>query len=150
MKKTVFDPDARAALLERLSRITPERTALWGRMNAEQMLAHLGEALKLGTGDLQLPSLNLIWRYPPLRHLIVHWLPWPKGAPTVPELKRQASDAGTLATSRAEIDRLIAKIAARADQSEWPEHPAFGKIGRRGWGALTWRHVDHHLRQFGV
>ncbi len=150
MKRNIFDPAARDALIARLTRVTPEAAPLWGKMNAEQMLAHLAESLKLGTGDLQSPSLNLVWRRAPLRQLIVHWLPWPKGAPTVPELKRTTSDAGTLASRRAEIDRLIAKIAARAGEREWPEHPAFGKIGRRGCGVLVWRHVDHHLRQFGL
>ncbi len=27
--------------------------------------------------------------------------------------------------------------------------PVFGPLSRRGWGRLMWRHVDHHLRQFG-
>jgi hypothetical protein len=33
---------------------------------------------------------------------------------------------------------------------EWPEHPAFGRMSRRVWGVLGYRHLDHHFRQFGV
>ncbi|MGH9801334.1 MAG: DUF1569 domain-containing protein, partial [Blastocatellia bacterium] len=31
-----------------------------------------------------------------------------------------------------------------------PEHPAFGKLSTKDWGALTYKHMDHHFRQFGV
>jgi hypothetical protein len=31
-----------------------------------------------------------------------------------------------------------------------PEHPAFGRLSGRAWGALVYRHMDHHLRQFGL
>jgi Protein of unknown function (DUF1569) len=148
--KTVFNESLRQDLLARIGRITPESKPRWGKMNAEQMLAHLVEAMKLGTGELKVKSKNLFWRKPPFRQLIIYLLPWPKGAPTVPELVRRESDAGTIERSRAELARLVNDVAGRAKQTEWPEHPAFGNLGRRGWGVLAWRHVDHHLRQFGV
>ena len=29
-------------------------------------------------------------------------------------------------------------------------HPVFGPLTHQQWGIFVWRHVDHHLRQFGV
>ncbi len=148
--KTLFDEKARQDLLARIDKLTPDCTPRWGKMNAEQMLAHLVEAMKLGTGDLKTRPKKMIVRYPPLRQLFVYVLPWPKGAPTARELIRKDSDAGTLARNREELARLVGVIASRANEKEWPEHPAFGKLSRRAWGVLGWRHTDHHLRQFGL
>ncbi|HEY0156546.1 MAG TPA: DUF1569 domain-containing protein [Thermoanaerobaculia bacterium] len=148
--KTLFDKASRQSLLDRAARLTPEAKAGWGKMNAEQMLAHLVEALKLGTGEVTTKPRKMLIRYPPLKQLIIYVLPFPKGAPTAPELKRRESDAGTLARNRAELARLLEDIGGRAGQKVWPEHPAFGKLSPRAWGVLGYRHADHHLRQFGV
>ena len=149
--KTLFDEASRRSLLARIDRVTPEAKAAWGKMNAEQMLCHIAEALKLGTGELTATPKNLPIRYPPLKQLIIYLLPFPKGAPTAPELKRTTdAAAGTLARSRAEVARLLEDIAGRSGQKQWPDHPAFGKLSRRAWGVLGYRHLDHHLRQFGV
>jgi hypothetical protein len=150
MKKTLFDQAARQSLAGRMARVTANAKAVWGTMNAEQMLAHLVEAMKLGTGELNLKPRKMIIRFPPLKQLIVYVLPFPKGAPTAPELKRLESDAGTLERNRAELARLMEDIGGRAAQKEWPAHPAFGKLTRRAWGVLGYKHIDHHLRQFGV
>jgi hypothetical protein len=29
-------------------------------------------------------------------------------------------------------------------------HPMFGKMTADQWGRSMWKHLDHHLRQFGV
>lgn len=146
--KTFFDDRLRGDLLSRMQNITPESRPRWGKMNAEQMLAHITEAMRMAVGEIKPRPKNLFMRHAPFRQLIVYWLPWPKGAPTAPELL--PSDCGSCERSKSEITRLAGEIGARANDTEWPDHPAFGKLGQRGWGALTWRHFDHHLRQFGV
>jgi Protein of unknown function (DUF1569) len=50
----------------------------------------------------------------------------------------------------ATLQTPINGFTARASASEWPDHPAFGPLPRRAWGVLAYRHIDHHLRQFGV
>jgi hypothetical protein len=146
--KTLFDQEARGGILSRLERVSAESRPQWGRMNAEQMLTHLVASMRMACGELETKSKNLPIRFPPLRQMIVYWLPWPKGAPTAPELL--ASDALSIEESKRELMRLVKVVGERASAKEWPQHPAFGNLGRRGWGALGWRHMDHHLRQFGV
>jgi hypothetical protein len=146
--KTLFDEAMRRGLLERLDRIAPDARPLWGKMNAEQMLAHLVESMRMAAGELAVKPKKLPIRFPPLRQLVVYWLPWPKGTPTAPEL--MPSDRRAAEDSKRELVRLVALVGERGSQRDWPPHPAFGNLGRRGWGALGWRHMDHHLRQFGV
>jgi hypothetical protein len=146
--KTFFDEQARQGILARAARLTPEARPRWGRMNAEMMLAHLVESLRMAVGETRPKPKKLPIRFTPLRQLIVYWLPFPKGAPTVPELL--PSDRRSIEENRRELARLAALFGERGAHPEWPPHPAFGNLGRRGWGVLTWRHIDHHLRQFGV
>ena len=87
-------------------------------------------------------------RLPPIRHAVIHWLPFPKGAPTAPELvARRATDCQA---ECADLKHLLERLAAMEGAREWPEHPAFGRLNSRDWGTLVHRHVDHHLRQFGA
>ena len=146
--KTMFDESLRDEILRRVGRVTAESKPLWGKMNAEQMLGHLVASSKMALGELVAKQKKLPIRFAPLRQLVVYWMPWPKGSPTAPELL--VSDPVSIERSKEELARLIALLGARAKEKAWPEHPAFGKLGRRGWGVLAWRHFDHHLRQFGV
>lgn len=148
MKKNLFDDDARGSLLARIRQVGGDSRARWGKMNAQQMLAHLTESLRMGTGEISPKPRKLPIRYFPLKQLIIYWLPFPKGAPTAPELL--PVDERTLDHSKTELARLLEEFGRRRDQTKWPEHPAFGKLTRRGWGVLTYRHFDHHLRQFGA
>ena len=92
---------------------------------------------------------NLPIRYPPLKQLIIYVLPFPKSAPTAPELLVRAP--GDFAADCAELDRRLRGRAARAARPHSRrEHPAFGKLSKRAWGVLIYRHMDHHFRQFGV
>ena len=146
--KSVFDSQMRQSLLDRIDRVTPASQARWGKMNAEKMLTHLVQSARMATGELSVAPKKMVLRYTPLRQLVVYWLPFPKGAPTAPELV--ISDPATLEQSRQDLRLLLSEIAARSSRPDWPEHPAFGPLGRQGWGVLMYRHFDHHLRQFGV
>jgi hypothetical protein len=144
--KSFFDVDVRRSLQERIERINSESRPLWGKMNAEQMLTHLMQSMRMAVGELTTQSKKIPIRYPPLRQLVVYVLPWPKGSPTAPELI--PADSETIADSKRELSRLAEKFVSHT--GPWPEHPAFGNLGRTAWGVLVRRHVDHHLRQFGV
>lgn len=146
--KTMFDDAARAGILARIDRITADSRPRWGKMNVEQMLAHIHESMRMACGELSTKPKKLPIRYFPLKQLIVYLLPFPKGAPTAPELL--PSDARTIEHSKTELTRVLRAFAERAATTEWPEHPAFGRMTKRAWGVLTYRHLDHHLRQFGV
>ncbi len=146
--KTLWDESSRRELKDRLGHLQLDAQARWGRMNAPQMLAHLCSAMRMANGEIEVASKNLPIRYPPLKQLIVYWLPFPKGAPTAPELLTDEPGdwAEGIATLRAQIDA----IGTRDRNAPWPIHPAFGKMTPKAWGVLGYRHIDHHFKQFGV
>lgn len=146
--KTIWDAAARDEIGARLSRLEADERGRWGKFTAPQMVTHLIAATRMALGDLHVPSKNLPLRYPPLKQLIIYVLPFPKGAPTAPQLlavppAEWQTDVETLRT-------LVGRFATADVNAEWPEHPAFGHLSGKAWGVLVYRHTDHHLRQFGV
>ncbi|HEX9936735.1 MAG TPA: DUF1569 domain-containing protein [Longimicrobium sp.] len=147
-KKTVFDPAAREELRRRMERVRPETRPLWGKMNAPQMLAHLNSALMMGLGELETVPKRSPLANPLMRWLVIYALPWPRGTPTAPELL--AAPTGDWDAELARFRDLLDRTGTRPPAGEWPRHPAFDVMTGKQWGDLTYRHVDHHLRQFGV
>ena len=45
---------------------------------------------------------------------------------------------------------LIQRFTDYPTTADFAANPVFGPLSRRGWGRQAWRHIDHHLRQFGV
>ncbi|MFL5598050.1 MAG: DinB family protein, partial [Gemmatimonadaceae bacterium] len=148
MQKTLSDARARQELLDRLERLSPDARPLWGRMSAPQMLAHLADWMLMAKGDLNTAAKKRILRYPVVKQLVIYWLPWPKGVPTAPELLGRTPLEWTI--ERAAVRQHVQSFAKLDPKAAWPDHPAFGKITPRAWGVLGYRHMDHHLRQFGV
>lgn len=138
----------RRRLITRMDQVSPPRVPRWGTMNAEQMVKHVTAQLELALGDLDVKARSSWLGRWPMRSLLIYWLPWPKGAPTAPELI-QFSNAHWDET-RAKFKQAFDQVAARGPQGEFTPHPIFGKLSTRAWGVLMYRHMDHHLRQFGL
>jgi hypothetical protein len=100
-------------------------------------------------GELSLPSANKrAFQVFPLKHLILYVFPFPKGAPTAPGLK--PSDATSFEEERTSLLELLERIGTGPSEGAGPEHPLFGPLTWREWGVVTYKHADHHLRQFGA
>ncbi|MCU1381969.1 MAG: hypothetical protein JWL71_666 [Acidobacteria bacterium] len=144
--KSIWQEDARRELSDRIGALRWDRRAAWGRFTAPQMICHLAESLKMAMGELMIRPKRSPIRYAPLKQLIIYVAPFPKGAPTAPELL--AREPGDFAADVADVQRLLARAASARTTERWPEHPAFGTLSTRAWGVLIYRHMDHHLRQF--
>jgi hypothetical protein len=145
---SLWQNEDRETVLRRIASIDDSSQGRWGKMTVDRMLSHLVESMRMAVGELQCASKKLPIRYFPLKQLILYVLPFPKGSPTAPELLKGAE--APVSVSREELRRLVARFAAKSGDPQWPEHPAFGKMSRNQWGVLTYRHLDHHLRQFGA
>ena len=84
----------------------------------------------------------------PLKHLALYVLPFPKGAPTAPGLK--CDDDAAFEEERAALLELLEKIGNGPREGGGPDHPLFGPLNRSEWGVCTYKHTDHHLKQFGA
>lgn len=147
--KTIWNSGDRRELLERFSKLTPDRKPLWGKMSCTQMVTHCGEPLRAAMGELTVAAKGpVILRFPPVRYAVIHWLPVPKSAPTAPEFV--PPPGGDWKRAQAALAQTTDRFVKMAEKGgTFVEHPAFGAISHAEWGLLMWKHLDHHLKQFG-
>lgn len=148
MPRTLWKAQHRDELVSRISSLAPDAKPLWGKMSAPQMLAHLNGWMEMARGDLQIKPRRMFIRYPIIKHLLIYWIPFPKGVPTAPELIGRIPSEWSIES--ANVCNGIKTFESIHPDGGWPPHPAFGVLTPRTWGVLGYRHTDHHLRQFGV
>jgi DinB superfamily len=146
--KTLWDDTANAEVVRRLHALSPGSQRRWGKMNVAHMLAHISDQIRMGLGDIACGPPSGILSFPPMNYLAIYVLPWPHGAkgPREAFTTTPASWDSDLGQLLALIDRL----RQNKQQQVWPAHPLFGKLSGKDWAALSYKHLSHHLRQFGV
>lgn len=148
--QTLFDAPARQEILDRLSRLQPGSTRQWGKMDPAQMLTHCALALETATGDSpRRQSLLGKLLAPLVRKKILGPEPFSKNSPTDPSFV--VADARDFDAERARLEALVAKFASQGREGAGAyTHSFFGRLTGDEWGILMWKHLDHHLRQFGA
>lgn len=146
---SLWDDQARADIVTRIGRLTPESERIWGTMDCPTMVGHCADGIRMVVGERDLGPPHGPYRFAPMRYLLIHVVPWPKGkakAPVEPR-PRPATDWEAL---RGELLELIARVAQTPAGALAPTHPLFGSMKHHDWGVLVYRHLDHHLEQFGA
>ena len=149
MTKILLHDAGRADELGRRVRtLTPASTPRWGRMTVDQMLHHCNLVLLESLGEYA-PPRTIHWA--PQR--LVRWAivsgPWGKGAPTRPDMKIAAGERYDFAKEQAHCLEMIDRVLAKSMDAPWPRSANFPMTGRH-WSRLNYKHLDHHLTQFGV
>ena len=139
----------REAICRRIAVVTSESVPRWGRFDAVGMLNHLRLSALMALGELPVACKGKrAFQLFPIKHLILHVVPFPKGAPTAPELL--APGSASFGVMRSELVSLVGRIGAGPQEGAGPVHPLFGGLSYPEWGVATHKHIDHHLRQFGA
>ena len=123
----------------------------WGKMDSAQALAHCASAMEMALGDLKPPRV-LIGRV--LGGLVKSFAlgddkPFKRNSPTAPELV--IADQREFDVEKQRLSNLINRFVAGGPAAcTTHPHAFFGKLTPAQWGVLEYKHLDHHLRQFGV
>lgn len=136
----------------RLGRLQPDSPRPWGTLTPNEMLCHLADSFRTMLGLRQaspLPSTRL--RRTATRLIALHTpLPWPHGIPTRPEVnpKQLGTKPASFDADRVAVIDLMQRFVA--PDAAYHDHPIFGALTRDEWLVWGHRHMDHHLRQFGI
>lgn len=147
------DARVRQLLLDRIGNLRPNSPRLWGKMSVHQMMCHLTDSYKAGLGEKFVTMKTGF-----LQRTVVKWialytpLPWPKGVPTLHEMKQGAGGTppADFEQDREALVKIVSRFAGNPGVSEWHPHPLFGRMNDTEWFRWGYLHADHHLRQFGV
>lgn len=149
MPGTLFDANDRQRILDRVSTLSPGSTRRWGRMTVSQAVPHMADQLRMALGENPCRSFSGPLRFAPLRWLSIYVAPWPRGRVKAPR-ELFSTTPGELEADVRHLKDLVSRFATADPNAKWPDHPLFGPLSGPDWGVLAWRHMDHHLTQFGV
>ncbi len=145
----LHDPAVCESIKSRLNAVTADSARKWGSMTADQMMWHLGRGLEQCMGRLDARDEKPAVAMPkPLLRFFVFNMPWPKNAPSMRVLL--ANGRYDLEEERARCLRLIDEFTSRPLEKAWPVHPTLGDLSGEQYSRLQAKHLNHHLRQFGV
>jgi hypothetical protein len=144
---TLLNAPDRDAILDRLRRLTPTATPRWGALTPPRLLCHLADQLRVALGDTPVKRTDTALTRTLLKLLVVYspMKPPPGKVQTAPEML--LSGPTSWAADLRSCEDLIARLATTPTGAV---HPTFGPLSYGGWGRLAWKHLDHHLRQFGL
>lgn len=147
--KSLFQPPDRDDILTRLDHLRPECTRQWGKMDPAQMLYHCAQAIETATGDRPMKQAFLGKLLMPFfRSSILGPKPFSRNSPTDPTFV--ASGEKDFSAERTRLVGLIHRFVERGEAAAAKEtHAFFGRMTGEEWGELMYKHIDHHLRQFG-
>ena len=147
----LYEAGRAEALKQRITQITAANQRQWGTMTASQALAHCSTAMEMATGDKLLPRMFIGRLLGGLvkKKAIGDDQPLRKNTPTAPDLI--IKDDCDLAKEQQRLCALIDRFAKSGPQgcTKHP-HTFFGPLTPEEWATLMYKHVDHHLRQFGA
>lgn len=152
--KNLFDPAQAYEVKQRILRLQPDSERQWGSMTVVQTLAHCTSSFDMATGGVNpkrapFPA-NILGRI--IKPLVLNDdKPFRRNSPSAPELFRADIAQCDFEHERTELIAAVDSFAAQgaACCSQHP-HPFFGPLKPEQWAILMYKHVDHHLRQFGV
>ena len=145
--KDMFDPAVKQAIVDRINKLTPESQRRWGKMDVAQMLAHVQLPISCAYGTHQVKGGFLLKLVGPLfKSILYNEKPYKQGLPT--DKSYVVTDAKNFESERQGLLEKLSRFSSENIVLE--NHPVWGKLSKDQWSKATWKHLDHHLQQFGV
>jgi hypothetical protein len=149
--KSLFNKGDNQEIINRISTLTAASQAQWGKMNVGQMLTHCQEPLRVAYGDLKLKRglIALLFGAYVKKKLTKDEQPFGKNLPTdnafiVVEPKGFEEEKKKLIG----VVQKFEQVGPSGITKE--KHPFFGSMTPNEWDIIQWKHLDHHLKQFGA
>ncbi|MDO1513575.1 DUF1569 domain-containing protein [Maribacter confluentis] len=146
--KSLLSEDGYKDIKSRLNNLKEDTDRQWGKMSVAQMCWHCQYPLKLAVENRPNTSKGNWFVKTFFKKSLYNDKPWRKGLPTAPQLK--AKEEKNFDEEYRILHQLIDDFHATKSRDRWYPHPAFGEFTKEQWGQLEYKHLDHHLKQFGL
>lgn len=148
--ESLYTPQGNKNITDRINLLSPISLSQWGKMTVSQMLVHCQQPIKVPFGLLNLkPTWMSFFFGKSVKKQMMSQQSFRKDLPTVKEFKIEGEP--DFEKSKKELIELVSRFATEGSASiKITKHPFFGEMTHAEWDALQWKHLDHHLRQFGV
>ena len=151
MLKNIFDKTVSDEIIARIDKLTPETKALWGKMSVNKMLAHCNVTYEMVYENIH-PKPNAFMKFilkMMVKNTVVNEAPYKKNSSTAPVFI--IKDEKVFEVEKQRLKAYITKTQELgATNFEGMESHSFGVLNSTEWNNMFYKHLDHHLGQFGV
>ncbi len=150
--KNIFKKEITDQVIGRINNLTPETKSVWGKMNVAQMLAHLNVQYEVVYENEKFPKPNAFVRFMLktfVKNKVVGPKPFPKNGRTAPYFV--IADKREFEKEKERLINYINTTQKNGVEVLLPrDTKSFGKLTAVEWNNLFYKHLDHHLTQFGI
>jgi len=147
----IFSKEVSEAIIERINTLKPSTQAQWGKMNVSQVLAHCNVTYEMVYENIH-PEPNVFMKFMLktfVKNVVINEKPYSKNSRTAPQFI--ITDSKNFESEKARLTGYIAKTQALGEANfENKESHSFGKLSTIEWNNMFYKHLDHHLTQFGA
>lgn len=149
--KNIFDKKETDTIINRINSLNATTTPKWGKMSVDKMLAHCNVTYEMALDNIhskpngfKTAILKLL-----VKPIVVSEKPYKKNSRTAPEFL--ITDSKNFETEKERLINYLNKTQnLGANYFEGKASLSFGKLNKQEWNNMFYKHLDHHLNQFGV
>ncbi len=149
--KNIFDLLETNAIIERIGKLDAYAKPQWGKMSVDQMLAHCNVTYEMTFEDKH-KKPNVFTKFMLkvfVKNTVVGEKPYKKNSRTAPQFL--ITNARNFVEEKARLTDYLKKAQGLGeDYFDGKESHSFGKLTKQEWNIMFYKHLDHHLSQFGV
>ena len=148
--KNLFERETIDEVITRIDTLQTATQRQWGKMDVAQMMAHCSAVLDMASGRINTPRA-MIGRLlgPFVKSIYTNEKPFSRGSPTDPKLV--VSDQRDFLREQEQLKLKVRQFHEDGEaQCTRHPHPFFGALPPQDWARGMYKHLDHHLRQFGA
>ena len=147
--ESIYESSTVQAFTKRINTLKPDAQRQWGKMNVAQMLAHCAIPMEIALGErLGKKTIMgmLIGRF--AKSVVTNEKPFKQSLPTNPDFI--VTEEKDFSVEKQRLVNVLNRFSQASDKMDNRKHPFFGPLTKQEWSNATVKHIDHHLRQFGV
>ncbi len=148
----IFTKEVSDGVIERINKLTPESQRQWGKMDVARMLAHCNVAYETIYEPDKHPKPNFLFGLllkTLVKRVVTSEKPPKKNSPTAPQFI--IADERDFERERTRLIEFIERTQQLGEaEFDGKIHGNFGKMNKTQWNNVLYKHIDHHLQQFGV
>ncbi|MEJ7914329.1 MAG: DUF1569 domain-containing protein [Chitinophagaceae bacterium] len=147
----IFATEVSEKTIQRINKLKPESQPHWGKMNASQMLAHCNVTYEMAFENKH-PKPNIFMGIILklfVKKIVTSETPYKRNSQTAPAFK--ITDSRDFESEKSRLINYINK-AQQLGETHFDNRPSlsFGPLNKSEWNNMFYKHLDHHLTQFGV